>query len=389
MELGKNINPGMAQQANCEEYSYDLSKGGVILPNSGNKNKFYLIHRAYDDTGKTVDRLYYSEVDLSFNQGLGKVIKKNVPLLKQRQYRSQFDITKHSNGIDYWIFTYNFNSDTIFRFLVNSNEILGPLIQYFPIPREKYDQRANSTISADGRFAVRIDPVKGLFIMDIDRETGLFSNLRQYPYWSSVDSSPVTSVSFSPNGKLLYVSSLLRLWQFDIESSDFEKSRILIDTFDLFEDPYYTTFYLMQLAPNGKIYMNCTNGVKYLHTIHKPNERGKACEFKQHDLILPAQNAFTMPYFPNYRLGPITDLFNESKLNNSNVYPNPVKDKLFISNNYYNDLYYEIYNLIGNKLLSGTVENYIDVESLVNGLYLLKLKYKGEKFQIIKIDKMQ
>lgn len=57
--------------------------------------------------------------------------------------------------------------------------------------------------------------------MDIDRETGLFSNLRQFPYWSSVDSSPVTSVAFSQNGKMLYVSSLLRLSQFDLEASNF------------------------------------------------------------------------------------------------------------------------------------------------------------------------
>ncbi|MFZ1516591.1 MAG: hypothetical protein WAT21_14375, partial [Saprospiraceae bacterium] len=262
MELGKDINPGLTQKMACEEYAYDLSRGGVILPNTENKNKFYLIHRALDDTGKTIDRLYYSEVDLSFNQGLGRVIKKNVPLLKQRLYKSHFDVTKHANGRDYWIFTYNYSSDTVFRFLVQSNGIEGPLGQYFPIPRERFAQRANSTISPDGKTAVRIDPVNGLFLMDIDRETGLFSNLRQFPYWSSVDSSPVTSVAFSQNGKMLYVSSLLRLSQFDLEASNFFESRILIDTFDLFEDPYYTTFYLMQLAPNGKIYMNCTNGVR-------------------------------------------------------------------------------------------------------------------------------
>ncbi|MEP7197699.1 MAG: T9SS type A sorting domain-containing protein [Saprospiraceae bacterium] len=377
MELGDEINPGSIQQMQCEDYGYDLAKGGAILPNSGNSNKYYVIHRAYDDTGKTVDRLYYSEVDLSFNQGLGRVIKKNVPMLEQRMYRGQFDIVKHANGLDYWILAYNYNSDTVFRFLANADGIHGAVMQYFPIQRKKVDSRAHSTISSDGTKAVRIDPHTGLFIMDFDRESGLFSNLKQYNYWSSIDSSPVTSVAFSPNNKLLYVSNRWRLYQFDLESDEIENSRILIDTFDYFSDPYPIAFYLMQLAPDGKIYMNCTNGVSYLHTIHKPNEKGKACEFRQHDFNLPAQNAFTMPYFPNYKLGAVTAINHASTSKLWELYPNPNHGSFIIQlyGNSHPNARLMIYNLNGQLMYETIIQN--DSQSvnvnLSSGIYIFKL----------------
>ncbi len=388
MQFGQNINSGQIHDDWClPGYGYIMPKGGVIIPNSENSQKYYVIHRAYDDLGETTDRLYYSEVDLSFNQGLGRVIKKNIPLLKQKLYRGQFDITKHANGIDFWIFAFNYNSDTIYRFLVDKNGINGPMNQFFPITRERYDQRANSTISPDGKIAARIDPVNGLFLMDIDRETGLFSNLKQYPYWSSIDSSNVTSVAFSPNGKFLYVSNRWRLYQFDVKSPDFEKSRILIDTFDLFHDPYSTAFYLMQLAPNGKIYMNCTNGVKYLHTIHKPNERGKACDFRQHDFILPTQNVYTMPYFPNYRLGPVTSFDDVNKDFSITIYPNPVRDRLTIMSSINAPFVYSITDVMGKSIMKDPYKEFINTSTLCSGIYILKIRNQNEHYSSIKFVK--
>ena len=85
-----------------------------------------------------------------------------------------------------------------------------------------------------------------------------------------------------------------------------------------------------------------------------------------------------MPYFPNYRLGPITSIEQDLKINKSVVYPNPVKDKLFILNNNKENLHYEIIDIIGQNVLNGIVNNFIDVENLKNGFYFLKLKSTTE-----------
>ena len=374
MDYGDEINPGINHHQWCD-YGYNLPKGGVVLPDPvAITDKYYLIHRAYDDTGRTVDKMYYSIIDMSLNFGLGKVIKKNVILLDQRLYKRHFDVVKHSNNKDYWIITFNYASDTAFRFLLNDQGIDGPFTQYFPIPRDKYDDLANSTISPDGKLAVRVDPYTGLFLMNIDRSTGLFSNLRSYPFWVNPDTAVVTGISISPDSKLLYINTRTRLFQLDLESTDIAASRILIDTFDGYRDPFSASFYLSQLAPDGKIYLNCTNGIKVMHTIHQPNLRGKDCEFRQHDLILPAQNIFSMPYFPNYRLGVMTDVNQVHEKNEYFIYPNPVLDELIIkglSEN--NNLRYEIQDLTGKIKLNGPYMNSINTKSLNPGLYVLKI----------------
>lgn len=75
-------------------------------------------------------------------------------------------------------------------------------------------------------------------------------------------------------------------------------------TIDWFQSPpqIYTFFYAGQMAPDGKIYINCSSSTDYMHIIHSPNEQGLSCNLEQHGLKLAGLNAFTMPHFPNYRL---------------------------------------------------------------------------------------
>jgi hypothetical protein len=57
-----------------------------------------------------------------------------------------------------------------------------------------------------------------------------------------------------------------------------------VATWDGFEENgfFATTFYLAQLAPDGKIYINSNNGVSYLHVINNPDSLGLACDVCQH-----------------------------------------------------------------------------------------------------------
>jgi hypothetical protein len=60
-------------------------------------------------------------------------------------------------------------------------------------------------------------------------------------------------------------------------------------------------FGLMQLAPDGKIYITPCS-CPYLHVINNPDLPGSACDVVQRGVQLPTWNYASMPYFPNYRL---------------------------------------------------------------------------------------
>lgn len=87
-------------------------------------------------------------------------------------------------------------------------------------------------------------------------------------------------------------------------------------------------------------------------------------------------------YIDNVQLieGEVLSIQQQSK-NNSFIFPNPSNNKIQISGLTRN-LNYEIYNLLGKKIFTGTISKneHINIESLTNGVYFLKLKTKALKF---------
>ncbi len=88
-----------------------------------------------------------------------------------------------------------------------------------------------------------------------------------------------------------------------------------------------------------------------------------------------------------------TSVSDEQELNDENfvklIYPVPASDNLGVSLNSNNDVSYEIFNLLGVKLLSGNLNNRtsIDISMLQNSTYLIKFSNSG-KFQLLKFSKV-
>ncbi|WP_053971141.1 endonuclease [Mangrovimonas sp. ST2L15] len=68
----------------------------------------------------------------------------------------------------------------------------------------------------------------------------------------------------------------------------------------------------------------------------------------------------------------------EEQIEKIKIYPNPVVTKLYISNNTNAQFQHSIYSQSGKKIALPLLNNVINVESLVNGFYILKL-LSGEK----------
>lgn len=387
IKLTDTLNPGQVFNDWCQ-VGYPLSKAGFFLPDLSDPNSYYLLHlnEIYKDPiGYFSNYLYATKLKKKGNSW--EVESLRDVLHDGPMFTHSIEVVKHANNKDYWILYSNYNSDTLYRLLFTEKGFISRDFQLVNIPRGQWDWGSSTTATSDGTKYIRIDLRSGLTIFDFDRLTGLVNNMRFYKIWipeSEVNNLQIMELSVSPDSRMLYVSTPFSLWQFDLYSNDIEKSRILIDTFDWFQAPFGTTFFRHQLAPDGKIYLNCTNGDNYMHIIHKPNLRGKDCMFKQHDLLLPTYNAFTLPYFPNYRLG-VTNDSNDSEIDKVKIYPNPVRSYLRIEK----PIYYKVRFLdCTGKIIFETYKNEIRVEDWPQGLYYAQILNGIDKARSIKIVKL-
>ena len=280
---------------------------GLPWPEHGGKHIYF-----YEQEGFTsilsfhATKLYYAVVDMSYNMGLGKLTERDVLVLEDTLSVGKINAVKHANGRDWWVLVNEKNSNRYYRILVDPAGI--HVVGSQTIGSTVYDGVGQSVFSPNGEhYAIysTVSSALGAYIdlYDFDRCEGLFYNHRQYHFFTNGWGGG----AFSPNSRYLYINYFTKSYQYDLEAVDVWASQVQIAEYDDFLDPFSTTFYLMQLAPDGKIYSSSTNSVSSLHVIHSPDEPGLGSQYQQHGVELPNRNTFSMPTFPNYRLGPLDD----------------------------------------------------------------------------------
>ena len=141
--------------------------------------------------------------------------------------------------------------------------------------------------------------------MDFNRCTGELSNYQWIVFDEFIGNGAGASVS--SNSRFLYVTGQEVVLQYDLESEDIENS---VDTVGILNRVFLNgvpLFTYSQLAADGKIYIVTGGGTETLHIINNPNEKGAACEFLVHGLVLPNDNGYVLPRYPNYRLYDLPD----------------------------------------------------------------------------------
>ncbi len=335
-----------AYKTNGLPYAYALS----IIPNPKKAGQYYLFHQLVDEDINMLYwyrgyKLLYSLIDMNVNGGNGYVVQKAVPIYQDTIALMSMAAVKHANGKDWWLTVSNWRGNEVFMFLVNENGISPPIIQkigqlfsiYAPLNQTYQDDSGPTFFSQDGSKLIRGNYTEGIRIYDFDRCTGLISNPILIPcpneQWG-------WGLALSPNGRFLYQSNVVKLYQYDMWATDIAASKMLIANYDGYATPpgsaFQTLFYNMSLAPNEKIYMTSGNGVKCLHVINNPDSLGLACDFVQHGLMLPCYNNNTIPTPPNYYLGATTNpcygVDKEEGIRDKeiSVYPNPAQDKIYL-----------------------------------------------------------
>ena len=392
MQNGMGLNPS-AYTTSMVVNGLAIPQGNLVIPFPGDSTRYYLFHETDDDDHRTnvTMFLYYSVIDMRLDGGLGAVVQKNSVLFHDSLVPGRITATKHANGRDWWLFVHEYNTSNAFTFLITPQGISTPIQHDLFNPRGIWFGQA--LFSPQGDKFVYYEPYNDLDIFDFDRCTGTFSH---FVHININDSAFAGGAAFSPSGRYLYLSSVYEIYQFDLQASPIVSSKTTVGVYDNYQEQgFYQAFYLAALAPDGKIYINCTDGSKYFHVINAPDSAGLACNFVQRGLPLPRWDAFTMPNYPNYFLGAdansLCDTLStgiaaiQPSVAAYSVFPNPVRDQLFITHSLKEPVQrITLVNSLGQvqDLPFNTINNgeylQIDFHNFSKGIYYLQLTTKTQ-----------
>jgi hypothetical protein len=403
----------------------------TIVPDPGNSQRFYVFTMGVTST--LIPGFYYSVVDLSYNNGLGKVVQKNIRLENFPVCDGMASV-KHGNGRDWWVVIKNWDStialDEFYVYLVSPNGVTKMPIQHI-----------GSSYSGGGfsKFKFNMDGTKLYATQlaslveryDFDRCTGLLSNaltinprdtnnnLPNRLYWSH---------AVSPDESKLYVTSIYNgtnldtsyLVQYDLTAANFLASADTLYTFNRNSaNGGGPVAGLLQLGPDGKIYLSTNYEIQdcgpswlycdtssfftenmNLSVINHPDSLGAACDFQPYSFYLGGHRSYVgLPNNPNYELGKligspcdtlgtvgINEVFGGKQ--NLFVYYDTDWQKAFINAKGLTGKNYNliVYDITGKAILtlsgSLTSEFYtysMPMESFASGLYIISLVTENEK----------
>ena len=398
MMNGDSLNPGrLHDDFWCNSGGYPLSQGLIALPEPNNDERYLLFH--VKDTLITEpvvdvygDILYCTTIDMSLNNGLGAVTKKNEVIIQDSLNNDELTAVRHINGIDWWILMPKDQSNGYFTLLLTENGIDTIFEQSIGIIIAP-SGGGQAVFSPDGTMYARYNPFDDLVVYDFDRNTGLLSNFR---HATIEDEDTVTGgIAISPSSRFVYCSAKFHVYQFDLAADNLEESMEIVAIYDGYFSPFPTNFYLAQLGPDCRIYINSTNSVDVLHVINHPDEKGIDCDVAQHSIQLESNHVFSIPNYPNYRLGqgPICDtsfivaqqniLIPKSEIT---VFPNPAKDMMNIDfgSVINKPVVLKLRNSLGVVVKEKTVDinvvtEQLFLDQLASGVYFLEVEIDGER----------
>lgn len=257
---------------NCDESS---SQGGVAVKNLTNPNKYY-VFSVLSATGG----LYYSEIDMSLNFGLGDVVAATKNTLLLPGVGEQITAVENCQGTGTWIIVHSANN--MYAYLVTASGIAAPVVSPIPTILQYVGQLS---ASPTGRHIAYSTYNGGASLYTFNNETGEIcfkENLSFGGYGNS----------FSNNGKYLYVHDMFSgLYQYDVSSATVNSTSVFIGM------PF--VFGTMQLGPDCKLYLFGL-GQSMGSVINFPNNAGTTCDFQPTSFPVSNIGAVTQYGLPNY-----------------------------------------------------------------------------------------
>ena len=372
-----------------------LPQGTVIL-NTSQPEKFILLHMdgAYIEPHFTEAawlpydeqplHVYANLVDMSYNDGQGR-IETTIPIVSDTLIEGQLAACRHANGRDWWVLTHEYARNNYYITRINEQLQFETKLQTIGTEHAVSDPAGQACFSPDGskycmatlKGGKKENPSltdNSVSIFDFDRCEGVLSNWRekQIP-----NNQIIHGCQFSASGNFLYIACGGKVFQYELATDSLRLIQPM-DTIPLAD------YQLMQLAPDGKIYMG--TGYTYLSAIEHPDELGDSCH-----LMTKAYEVgyyfYTVPTYPNYYLGALDNsvcdtlglaippLAAESSV--IELYPTPATTQLTIQTNNAEIEEVNIYNATGSLVRAAqprTNKYLLPIETLPAGVYIAEVK---------------
>jgi outer membrane protein OmpA-like peptidoglycan-associated protein len=269
------------------------TQSAVIVPAPG-KSELYYVFTLDSEANK--GGFCYSLVDMTQNNGWGDVVEKNHQI--KELCTERIVAVRHANGKDIWVIIHEYNSDAFVAYLLTDNGLAERAVVSnigFEYKKSIFSTIGYMKISSDKKMiAVAINGERMLQLFRFNAETGILSGCITLKMFGG--NTPY-GVEFSPDNKLLYVSTVKtgEIFQLDVEhfnEEDIQKSMMLIG-----QSKNKRNLGALQLAADGRIYV-AEYQSKYISAINFPDIRGVGCEFTSFSVPLgEGMSMFGLPTF--------------------------------------------------------------------------------------------
>jgi gliding motility-associated-like protein len=244
------------------------SQSATIVPKPGSSNLFYLFTVEHESNP---NGLRYSIIDLTLDGGLGDITaEKNVLMITPTL--ENLGVTKHSNGIDYWIVSHGWGNNSYYAFLLTSSGISAtPVITNIgaTVNGNGFLEAGFIKISPSGLKLAFTSVSDVVQLFDFNRTTGVLSNGQTLLN----EGGELYGVEFSPDETVLYVSNAFnKVYQFNLLAANIPNSQFTLYDGSLFPGA-------LQLGPDGKIYL-AVYGQNKIGVINNPDIVGVGCGFQ-------------------------------------------------------------------------------------------------------------
>ena len=375
--------------------NFSSTQSSIIVPQP-NSNQYYYIFTT--STGlccgsNITDGLRYSKIDLCADSGFGEVLFSEKNILLVDTVTEKIAVTRHSNGIDYWLLTHKYSSNQFWAMKVTSTGIIDTIMSSVGSIHggTLYATQGQLKISPNGQKIV-LGGTNGLDLLelfDFDNTSGIVSNFQPL---DRIDNGSVYGVEFSSNSSIVYAMSSsispfgMYISQYDITSGNL--STINASRNSIFNATTIVTGRGLQIGPDGKIYSVGLLNPQTLSVINNPNIYGLGCNFQSQSISLNNKSgSYSLPSFitgfdySNEIVSCNVGIDELSSSSSINIYPNPASGAISMTLNESRSGFLRVLNFLGQVVLEeefkATRELNISLDG-PSGLYFIQLEIDGK-----------